>query len=708
MNALTKSFKSASGVLLLSGVAAASLLSSCANENALTGIEAGGIPVKVNVSVPGSDLTRTNLTELNGDLKWEWSDGDRLVATTTDGSYAGTLTLKEITNAEKTSATFEGNISSSLPNGEVKLNFHYVGDADPLSVSKTFSVNYATQNGEFEALKNRDIISTTVVANKTANYCAIPNFQMSHYLSAGHFELIFDDASTEVSSVTISGTGLKNSSVLNLGNCNWTNTDGSISVDPAKKDFYVTLAPAGNLDMVFTAVTTTGKTFEGKMGVVFDLPSGRYLRRKISDSEYVGIPITMTEKQGGDNEFDDPYPDEDPNNPLHIFAKGNLTRDNGETNTFALNGDAGALYQWGRNYGYIDNGGIYENSYMIDGSRWSYNSQFCNFIDAMGNMDYEAANKQWGVMDYFVYCTDPNGQQNGCNITCGTGMHHSNNFYFDQPHFYSSVDDIKANKNRYFMDGTPGTKVRDYGTYLFGMDELNNNADYWVNKFGDGGTTWTARALACGYESGNPCPEGWRLPTEAEMRAIAPEGKGLDSSKGYLSSMLSGYSELRQTPAGIRYAIRWLYNRNAITIEAVVVDESYTDKSQLTTLFWDQNSSKKVVREFPFTGMIRPFIGLCDTPFYQSIYICRPHHFGLADFGVWPLTVGYQNYYYGVVGSADAGDFNPGFGGYWIEEKGVAFKFATRDIASSLAYSCLLVENAEPVSGYAIRPVMDK
>lgn len=114
------------------------------------------------------------------------------------------------------------------------------------------------------------------------------------------------------------------------------------------------------------------------------------------------------------------------------------------------------------------------------------------------------------------------------------------------------------------------------------------------------------------------------------------------------------------------------------------------------------------MRDFPYTGVIRPFIGLCSgVAFVGDTYICRPHHFGLADFGSWPLSVGYQTVEYGIMGSADAGNFNEGFGGYWVAEKGYAFKFATRDIASSLSYSCLLVESAEPVSAYAIRPVRD-
>lgn len=697
-----KYFAKSAGWMMTAGLSALALLPSCSADDIFS--DGDGIPVTVKVTVPAPGDTRTNLTEVGGDLKWEWSDGDKLLVTDKSGNNVGTLSLSSIDNAERTSATFEGTLLPTLPDGENTLNFTYLGTEAPESVgeaTKTFSL--ASQDGQFGSLKTRDILTTTVTAVKSPKYVQIPDFFMSHHFSAGHFHLVFADENTEVSSVSISGTGVSNTSVLNFGNIGWTETAGSISITPAAKDFYVTLPPSKAIQLVFTAVTAEGKTFEGKIkeNGTFELASGKYMRRKLSDTEYAGIPVTMTEAKSGEYPG---YENEDPRNPLHKFAKTNLTRLEGETNTWAPNGDAGALYQWGRNYGFIDNGGIYANSQMIDGSPWSYDSEFSNFIDAMGKMTYSDG---YGTLDYVVYCSNIYGQYNGMNLTCGTGMHYANTFLFDMPKLYTTLSDLQGCKYQYVMDPTPGTKIRGYGTYYFGMDELNNKADYWISNFGDGGSTWSARATACGYDKANPCPDGWRLPTLAEMRAIAPEA-GLDVDKGYLSSALSGGKpELRQL-GDVRYAIRWLYGSDAITIEAVVVDDTYTSASQLTSLFWDQNADKKVVRQFPFTGMIRPFIGACDTPFYRQVYICRPHHFGLADFGVWPLTVGYQDFLYGVVGPADKGNFNRGFGGYWVEDKGYAFKFATRDIASSLSYSCLLVENAEPVFGYAIRPVMTK
>lgn len=326
---------------LATGVAL--LLTSCENEETLyssTNFE-GGIPVTVEVSVPDGDITRTNLTEVAGNLKWEWSETDKLLVTTTNGAYAGILNLKEITNVEKTNATFEGNLNPSLDNGELTLNFTYIAnladDEELVGVKNYHEVAYATQTGEFDVLKSRDVITTTVTANKTSNYIAIPDFEMTHYLSAGHFELMFKDTDIQLQSVIISGTGLKNKSSLNLSSLDWTDTEGNISIDPAKKDFYITLAPASNLEMHFTAVTTDGKTFEGSMKndsgetVTFNLPSGRYLRRLIAgadasqDASYVGIPIQMEEKNTEPPAIDDTVgPTFEIDGKKYRFTSGNL------------------------------------------------------------------------------------------------------------------------------------------------------------------------------------------------------------------------------------------------------------------------------------------------------------------------------------------------------------------------------------------------
>lgn len=680
-------------------------LSSCSNDDLDS---PGGRSASMTLTVAKGDIdnTRTQLREENGSLVASWTAGenpDRLLVADASGRRLGYLTLTSIDPQDASVATFNGNLDGLSDDDTQQLRLFYLGTkADATTATAPLTLGYADQRGTMESLTDADLLTGEVTATLqgsviAANDRAVLERKVAH----AHFKLDLPVAATEPMTVTITGDNVKNSIVMESFNGDFRTTDGPITVTAtAAGDFYMTVVPAEAVTLTFTT-SVGGKSYRGT------LPSRNWTNQEyVRAGEDDGVAITMTE-------YSDPYAeyaDEDPRNPLHKFAKYNLTREGDQTNwsnVFASSEtENGALYQWGRNYGYIDNQGIYKNSTLPDGSSWGLGTDFINFVDAMGTIDYEEAENKYGIFDYYVYNSTFSAYYGDAAITTGTGMHTSSGLrFYDMPRIYTDVETLKANPTKYFMDGrNTGEKLRGYGSYAAGMDEMNNNPDYWVTTFGDGGTTWTQRATACGYDSGNPCPEYWRMPTAEEMREIAPEGAGLDSQKGYLSSMLSNYSELRQTKDGVRYAIRWIYNRNAITIEAVVVDDSYTSSSQITSLFWDQHASDKVVRQFPFTGVIRPFIGNSSGAMLDTTWICRPLHNGLADIGFFPL--GYYDYYT-LMGPADGNSFNEGFGCYWVEDKGVAFKFATRDIASSLSYSCLLVESAEPVYAYAIRPVMD-
>lgn len=710
--------------------------------------------MRVEVSVPEADATRTNLTEVAGNLKWEWSSTDQLLVTTTNGAYVGTLNLKEITNEEKTNAIFEGNLNPSLANGELTLNFTYVAnlgeDEDLVGVKNPHVVAYDTQTGDFSVLKSRDVITTTIKANKTNNYIAIPDFSMTHYLSAGHFELVFDNVDVELQSVTISGTGLKNKSSLNLSNLNWIDTEGVISIVPAKKDFYVTLAPAIGLDMHFTAVTTDGKTFEGSMKntdgetVTFDLPSGRYLRRLADganpnlDASYVGIPIEMKEQgsgnPGGEYGEDDPnyedYLGEDTRNPLHKFAKYNLTRDdaNNMVNVFVDNDEAyGALYQWGRYYGFVDNKSKYSSN------RYSINkSTYIQFVEALGaktttgnfeTWDYSVYNSDGN--DYYYYPDAPYSDEVNIPIVVGLDyygqpedMWGMNSPYFDRARIYNEKSQVVIDRPYYLMDGFPKDYLslqRHGSKYPAYVDEYSNSAEYWF--FGDDGDKWSDRARVQDYpeDKRNPCPNGWRLPSLSEMEEIIPEN-GIYEQNGNLANMLNNYCELRKSKSGYQYAIRWNYtdSKKYIEIEAVVLDGSYTNSDQLNSDFWDNHRDDKVVRKFPFTGGIRPYIGKVYGSSTWDSMICRPISMGKPSFT--SITWGWM-FAIGLVSPIETGNINNLFGGYWVDEKGSALKFCAgnfeREVNGNVReteseYTRIQLETAGPAFGFAIRPVMDK
>lgn len=223
------------------------------------------------------------------------------------------------------------------------------------------------------------------------------------------------------------------------------------------------------------------------------------------------------------------------------------------------------------------------------------------------------------------------------------------------------------------------------------------------------------RAELCGYDRTNPCPDGWRIPSYEDFKAIAPEGGGIDITSN-LANKLTNYYEDRQTPDGVRYIIRWIYSDSAITVEAVVVDNNFS--GTVNSLFWDQNRNKKVVRVFPYTGAIQPLIALCDGYYMANDhYVVRPHNRGLADGSGIPGGYGDANNYYWMLFSfSDVNGANAAFGGYWTSDKNHAFKFEAKEKyngknnsnATIQLRSCLKMDSGDPVMGYAIRPVMDK
>lgn len=712
----------------------------------------------VTASREGDAATRTIMSpdEEGKNLNCAWTDGDKLLVTDESGSRKGVLLLTGGVGTDRGTFTGEISVSGIAKNeeGKVTLHFFYLGTAlsedlaaetEPKGWSdkaKTYTVDYSEQPGTLASLTDKDLLTASEsvaiseAGNGKGNLSATADFTMKRQISFAKFKIdLPEDAEVADGGVEVlvSGSGLNTQAVVKANTLGATysqktelNMASAVTVKANKDgEIYMVLLPNSstsnpNFDLTFY-VYTGNKTYIGTYGVTKEIVAEKYYRKSTtgeSGTSYDALPVPM------EPEFDpDLYPDyadEDPRNPLHRFAKQNLEREGDASewkNVFASEPETpGALYQWGRNYGYMNSKGIYEgNTKPETGDSWGVADAYTNYLDAMGGIDYTETDGLYGILDYYVYNTAFSAYYGQSAITSGTGMHFNSNYnrFYDMPKIYNTVEFIKENPTKYFMDGRAGSKLRGYGSYYAGVDEMDNNPDYWVSAFGEGGSTWYERASKCGYDSSNPCPDNWRLPTAAEMRAIAPEGSGINLDGGYLSSKLSNYSELRQTPQGIRYAIRWLYtgSEKEITIEAVVVDKSYTQTSQLTSLFWDQSVNNKVVRKFPFTGMIRPFIGESTGYALDPTWICRPLHNGLASLDFMPTHLPYYIYgpdEYTLMGPADEGNFNPGFGCYWVEEKDTAFKFATRDIASSLAYSCLMVESAEPVRGYAIRPVMGK
>ena len=675
--------------------ASAAMLVSCAgNEPAF---DAPGRAVHMSVDISRDQAgTRATLTETDGDLSIAWEQNDNILVTDATGAKLGVLTLT--TGAGTETARFEGTIKTQL-SGAADLNLLYLGrkTVDELAaLPSPVAVDFSNQQGTLASLSDNDFFSSTVNARIEGSVATTGDVTMERKTAFAHFTLKFPDGVVmdENTTVSISGEGVYNTASVSMSNGVRFSAegDGTLTVGNGA-DFYVTILPGEESITPTFRATAGGKAYKATLASRV-WTAGEFVR----ESHETGIPVLM---EVDNDAFTDPYPDEDPRNPLHKFAKYNLTRVDGLTNGFAAEGDNGALYQWGRNYGFVDNKGIYTNTQQL----YIPNDDFINYADAQGYMTYDL-DKGISMADFYAY--RESGTYPDYSLSSATGMHYrqSIGLFFDRPYSYNSAEEIAAHPDKYFMDATPNGRIEGYGSLAEGMEWNRNRPDYWISTFGDGGNRWAERASKCGYDNTNPCPDGWRLPTLEEFRAIAPEGDGFNGTSS-LQTLLNNNGQVREH-AGVRYAIRWIYNTDYIQIEAVVIDNTYTESSQLTSLFWDQHKTDKVVRTFPYTGIITPLIMLGDGAMHTKYeLVVRPFHRGepMRDIGL--LTVGYYNERYFVVDPEDYKRANAALGGYWIDEKGWAFKFVAKE-KSVDTQSCLLVEEAEPVSAYAIRPVMDK
>lgn len=470
------------------------LLGGCAGDTVMPE-SSGSIPVKVNVSVPAADLTRTSLKEEGGNLAWSWTDGDRLLVSDAAGNNVGTLSLTEITSPDGSTASFEGNLNSSLANGEVLLNFTYLGKEEPASVgnpSKSFSI--ASQDGLFDSLKDRDILTSTVKASKTAAYVAIPDFKMSHYFSAGRFALKFAE-NVEIASVEISGGNMKNAASLNLGSMNWTSTDGSIIVEGDSKDIYVTLAPADALDMTFKAVTADGKKYNGSLGVTFNLGSGIYLRKSLGDGTYAGLPVEMQPEVPETPVDDDTVgPVFDINGKKYKFTKANLAYNVLDKSWYLLDEQWSFLCKKGWAYANGNYYGAKESDIDLFGFGCTgmYFSYFNNRLHTPTQFDEQINAPEYFIQKQLYAGQSINGTQQGYyyptqNATCNEGYTGSNlefgiqGFTMDWGVAYAAQQNSGANyftllssewselQKNYYMCGATITDVKNPNTNKNGI-----------------------------------------------------------------------------------------------------------------------------------------------------------------------------------------------------------------------------------------------
>ena len=660
-------------------------LTACSNEDLLN--QAGqhnGETVFVSLSVDRSlQGTRTILSEADADggvgLSSIWAKGDKVTLVSASGQVAGTLTL------EGEGGVSEGVFSGELSIADGKYAVWYLG-AEPAyakfeenSLVNALATSGCVVSGDFSDLNKGELMKSEVeIIVRDGKASVAENVTLAPQMAMAHFTLAMDGLET-----AIAADGSKLTLSYSVGE-----TPYSYTITNKKADVYVPLFP-GEYAPSFT-LASEGKTYTYAFANETIVEAGLYYTgdKNSTTGESEGIKVTL--KDPDENDPYEGYENEDPRNPLHKFAKYNLVRvgergslENGFASSETENG---ALYQWGRNYGYMSTTGMYENSEYAS----MLTENYSQWLDAFGYIDYNWDNYA-SHPEYYIY------NPTNTAVVCGVSGHFNNGYYWaDAPKTYTTVEELKSHPTSYVMDGNPAGATNDY----------------WIaNVFGltAGGSTWAQRAKACGYDETDPSPKGWRLPTEAEFRSIMPE-MNVELSKKSLTQVINSAGAQIRTFGDVKYAIRWLKQTDYLEIQAIVVDDNFV-KGQITSDLWQKD--EVVSRIFPFTGFIDNVTG-CNT--YVEVayggrgYYALPYHRNRSvNIGIWQVNLGYDGQYYPTyeyVAIRPGNNYGFCVGCYWIGDGKKAVKFSDRQSFENTSY--LLIEDGNPVMGYAIRPVMDK
>ena len=677
--------------LLLAGMSVTMV--SCSEEATLPQGQGRNVTMTVNISRVG-DNTRSILTEAEGDLKCTWEATDLILVVDGSGKKLGVLSLQGEAGLE--TATFTGTITTDAV-GDTDVNFLYLGSktAEELNaLASPVVLDYSSQDGTLGWLSANDFFSGSENVNIVNSYVSVESVSLSRQISFGKFDMKLPEGVTyNGEAITVSGTGLNTKASISLSDGKTVfSEEGIITVTRPEgetdTEFYLTVLPS-TITPTFS-VTIGDKTYSSTLGQR-EWKASEFVRKS---GTYEGIALDMTTKDPDENDPYEGYENEDPRNPLHKFAKYNLVRV-GERGSL-VNGFAdsetenGALYQWGRNYGYMDRSGTYySNGITISGDFTNYFDAFGDYtwIDNYGYLSTSESSNYSRLHNYYVYTRENYYWTSGTGArgnTIGGAWISIDNFYG-----YDNVEVLKSNPDKFFINYSEGTE------------------DYWLNGFTGDGSTWTARAKACGYETENPCPMGWRMPTEADFMEICPSS--MPSYAGDLSTLITQKvtPELRETNTGVKYVIRWLNYTDYMSIQAIVVADSFKE-NDIAAIIWD-NNPEVVERKFPFTGNIVSYAAK-DTRLSASIW---SNGLGQTVMLVIPYTLGTMKQesktsVYNYTLFTPNKNYGSAVGGYWVGDSKKTFQFFDRSKGDGKGSSSIDIRTTGAQAAYAIRPVMDK
>lgn len=510
-----------SALMLVSGMAT---MTSCQSEEDLIG---GGQKVMLTISADKQDeATRTQFTPSGKDLNSVWTAGDQLLITTHSG-IAGVVTLSS--GAGTASGVFKGEVTLS-DNGEDEIALFYLGKGvDPANVKdKKYIIDLSSQTDNLEGLAEKDFLATTTLV-KNMNGTATASVAMNRLVDEAYFTLALPDGLTlgEGDVVTISGDNMTVGRAITLSKTSgdvwdWDNTaanqvTGSITVTKTSEmgnALYFTMHGNQTVAPTFT-VTKDGYRYTAAMGTAHTWNGSQFVNNN-------GEPIAVTD-----------------------WTKEELPTDPGDFNNWGgenteIKYTVGKLTKVATADGWVTNVDNYSH-----GGWGTYITYEQNAI-----IDGLLSSNESGSAFYFQW-----GRWLGFPAACV-------NTYFQNDdvhgHYPTSAQNLPGNPHNNLNIGYMGDS-RLMATWCSGYMGANSSftrqkAKEWsimfamVSSFIVGNYDYIYANEDCKWEdrSGNPCPDGYRLPSVAELETFIPSCNTIDGT----------YKEFKVIN-GERYAMQW-------------------------------------------------------------------------------------------------------------------------------------------------------
>ena len=499
-------------------------LTSCSNEDELGD---GNLQRHITVKIgrPMDDATRAVLSEDEGNLTANWSAGDKVaVFNATTGTKLGILTVSE--GAGTPTATFEGELTG-LREGQMNFSFAHLGTTinyEDLTSDYVHSV--ANQTGKLADLGQHDALTSTQNVTVGEEGLYVDDFGLQRDVVFAHFTLEFGNLTvSDDVTVSISGEGVNNQAPVKFsdGTLDLTNaTAGAVNAaatpNGTNAEVYVALLP-GTMTLKFNA-SMGGKTYEASLPTA-TLGVGKYIRA----TDGSGIPVVMNE-----------YVDDNPGNTDNWPTGGETVDPSWETGTLTKVADADG---WTVNVDIYGNGGW---ATYITYNNNAIKSRLLSSLPANSICYF-----QWGRWLGFPVSAK-NTHFNDGGSASGS--------YPGEGQYINGVNIYDTNLGYIWDSGL----VVAYGTCWMGSTDWTparaNNCSFMFGKVYSMGTDnldYVGANEQCTWydRSGNPCPDGYRIPTAEELSVFIPTGGTINGSCAEV-----------KTINGVKYAMQWTVAKN--------------------------------------------------------------------------------------------------------------------------------------------------